>query len=567
MDEIIIEKPVKASPETIGQLRKAVELPEALLEVLVKRGVETPEGARKFIRPDTADMHDPFLLTSMDKAVERIIKSLQKKEIITVFGDYDVDGITATALLMKGLDGLGADVNYFLPDRLSEGYGLSEECIDNIAKRGTKLIITVDCGISSAAEVEYAAKIGIDIIITDHHEKNGPLPGASAVINPKTDENGYPFKELAGVGVALKLFQALMSGIGDMEFDFSELLALAAIGSAADIVPLKDENRIIVRKGFEVIKNKSFTGLEALLKKLHVPLKEISTSTVIFKIAPFINSAGRMETPDCCVELLTTGNSEMAGKISGTLLTLNNKRKETDHAITKEAVSYVDNNIDLKETSVIVLASKEWHSGVIGIVASRLAEKYNRPTIIISVNEEGTGTGSGRSIENFHLYDAVSCCSDLLVKYGGHKYASGLTILSENITEFRKRINESASSYIASGGFNKTVKPDSELTLSYVNDDFFRKISLLEPFGPDNTNPVFLFKSLRLTAEPEIIGQRHLKFEVSDGKNYIFCMAFNKIHLREKILQKSSGMDIAATILRNGWKGKYTYQLKVKGIS
>ncbi|HEX2896842.1 MAG TPA: single-stranded-DNA-specific exonuclease RecJ, partial [candidate division Zixibacteria bacterium] len=447
--------------ELVNNLAGELEIPANIIKILVNRNTRTPESIKRFLDPQLSDLQDPFRLYGMDKAIERANRALMSNEKIVIYGDYDVDGITATSLLYIVFNKLGAQVDFFLPNRLVEGYGLSKEGIDEAHKMGVSLIVTVDTGINAIEEVAYANSLGIDVIITDHHEPREILPNAAAIINPKQPQCEFN-EELSGVGVAFKFAQALYKTLAQDEKDLQEHLDLVALGTAADIVPLVGENRILTRFGIPQISRTTKPGLKSLTFVSGLMGKKISTGQVVFVLAPRINAIGRLGDAKDAIRLLSTRDEKMASEIARKLEDDNRRRKRIDEDTLQEALAQMDEIVDLINDRAIVLAGQDWHQGVIGIVASRLVEKYHLPTVMISITN-GEGKGSARSIPGFHLCDALKQCEHLLLQYGGHKYAAGLSIAPENIQEFRRKFMEVSKVELSDDDIQPKLKIDLEL--------------------------------------------------------------------------------------------------------
>lgn len=537
------------------------QLNDVVLQILQKRGIETPEDIDRFLNPKLCNLYDPTLMKDMDKAVQRIRKAIKDNEKVTIYGDYDVDGITSCTIMMKLLQKFGLNVDYYVPSRIDEGYGLNKKAIEEIHKRGTTLIITVDNGISSFNEVEFAKKLGIDVIITDHHEPRNKLPNAFAILNPKQPDCRYPFKELAGVGVVLKLAYALLDAdISEIE----EYLDLAALGTVADIVPLLDENRIIVKNGLQKLNTTTNKGINALKNILNLQGKPIDTGKIGFMIAPRLNAVGRISDASIAIELLLTNDIHKARQLAEVLEDINRKRQNIENKIFNQAKEFIENNLDLELNKVIVLSSSNWHPGVIGIVASKITEMYNRPSILISVKGE-TGQGSGRSIQGFNLFKALDKNSDLLIRYGGHEQAAGLTINVKNIDKFTKNINMLAQDILKKSDLTPRLAIDLELKED-INLDLAKQLELLEPFGYKNPKPLFVSKNLFLE-EVRTVGKkdRHLKMKLRKKKNKIDSIGFNLGNMRQE-LEMASIVDLAFYLEVNRWNGYVTPQLNIKDV-
>ncbi len=550
----------------VTELSSALSVPRPIAQVLWSRNVRTLDECKTFFRPSMEQFNDPFRFKSMERAVQRIVKAIDNREKITVYGDYDVDGITAVVLLLRALRSLGARCGYYLPNRLTEGYGLSEEGIRKIAGDGTTLIITVDCGICSEKEVAVASCLGVDCIVTDHHEVHHQLPEAFAVIDPKAPECSYPYKDLAGVGVALKLCQALAEYMKLGNEFWLPYIDLAALGTAADIVPMNGENRVIASLGYKRMQNTVNKGLRALMEQQGLAGKPLSTSQIVFQLAPCINAVGRLGDPCAGVELLLTDDTNAAMAIASKLRGANCERREIDSTVAEEAFAWFEENWNPEEDFGLVAANENWHAGVIGIVASKIVERYNRPAILFAIGPDGYAKGSGRSIGSLHLLSALNKCADLLEGYGGHAAAAGMTIRTELIDEFRKRFNEAVRSMTTSDDFVPVIFADAEAGISSITPKFYRIVKRMEPFGPENMRPVFLARNLRLASEPRLVGDSHLKMMFTESGVVMDAIGFN-LGDRYKEIKNASTLSVAYTIDLNEWNGRVSLQMKVKGIA
>jgi single-stranded-DNA-specific exonuclease RecJ len=531
--------------------------------VFAARGFTEPDYIREFLEPSLDKLHSPFLLLDVDKAVDRIIKAIEEKEKIIIYGDYDVDGVTSTSVLLDFLLSQGADADYYIPDRFDEGYGLNAAAVEKVIQKGARLVITVDCGITAMDEVNLFNENNITVIITDHHECKDLLPNAYAVINPHRKDCDYPFKELAGVGVVFKLVHALCL-VMQADNLYLKYLDLVTLGTIADIVKLLDENRIIVKFGLAAIENTHNVGLKALIAVSGLGDKPINTYGVGFALAPRINAAGRTGSAARAVSLLTTSDAKLAEKIAMELNEENKYRQETEKDILQQSIEYVENNIDLVKENVIVAVGKGWHHGIIGIVASRITERYYRPCILIS-EEDGVGKGSGRSIEGFNLFEALSNCEDLLVKFGGHELAAGLSLDIANLSEFRDRINGYANTVLTEKELTPVVKIDyvvkkEEISLESVSD-----LEKLAPFGPGNAGPVFCFENLKITDIRSIGEKKHLKLRLEDNGFFIDAVGFNMGELVNSYTA-SSVLDSAFTLEINNWNNTSRVQMILKDL-
>ncbi len=551
--------------ETIDRFAQLLHIPPIFSKILLSRGIDSYEKARLFFRGNLSNLHDPFLLKDMSKAVDRLIAAIRQRERILIYGDYDVDGITAVSMLYLLLKQLKADAHFYIPHRVQEGYGISMAGVEEAARLGTRLIISVDCGVTAVREIEYAQKLGMDVIVSDHHEPGVNLPPAYAMLNPKCPESNYPFHELAGVGVAYKLAHALVLTLNLDPAIIEDFVDLVAIGSAADIVPLIDENRIFVKEGLKRLNQTNRPGLKALLQVAGLMNKPIGTGQIVFIIAPRINAVGRMGNAERAIELFTTQNYDRALEIANLFEIENRQRKNIDEETFKVAQQIIEDNYDLSSYYSLVVDQVGWHPGVIGIVASRLVEKYYRPTVMISV-EDNIGKGSARSISGFDIYMALKQCEDLLIGFGGHKYAAGLTIARDKIEQFRQRLNEISSQQLNEDLLCPKLRIDGEIRLSEINATFYKFLKLLAPFGPQNMRPVFLSKKLQVIGTPSIVGNNHLKFKVRQDGIVMDAIGFNLGNLLYRIEPGANNLDMAYVIEENVHLGRTTLQLRVKDL-
>ncbi|MDK2835584.1 MAG: single-stranded-DNA-specific exonuclease [Thermosediminibacterales bacterium] len=554
------------SESHIERLLKNNMISPVLAHLLVNRNIKTLEEAEKFLNPKLDYLYDPFLLKDMKKAVNRIKRAIELNEKILVFGDYDVDGITSSSILLKTLGKLKAKAFLYIPNRINEGYGLNLNAVEKAFEDDVSLIITVDCGISSYNEILRANELGIDVIVTDHHEPPQVLPNAYAIINPKQKECPYPFKELAGVGVTFKLISALIDENRLWNDELEELLQEVALGTVADIVPLVDENRVLVKKGLENLSKTKLPGIKALLKVSGLEnVKDVTTGHVGFVLAPRINAAGRLADPVSCVKLLMSENDEEAIQLASYLDSLNRERQVTEDKIYKEALDLIYKEIDLNKDKVIVVSSENWHPGIIGIVASRITEFFNRPSILISLEGE-KGRGSGRSISGFNLYNALQKSEEFLESYGGHEQAAGISIHRENIKLFRNKINQIADETINEIDLIPSLKVDCKIPLNVIDEGLIKELNKLKPFGIGNPAPVFITEKLKVE-NLWWVGKKanHLKIKASDGKKSFDCIAFNMEEFNNKITRNCL-VDLAYCLEVNEWNGKYNIQLKIKDI-
>lgn len=538
------------------------KLHNVILQLLRKRGIITSEQIHRYIYPKLDYLYNPMLLRDLDKAIVRIKEALAKKERITVYGDYDVDGITSCCIITKMLKVLGGVVDYYIPSRLHEGYGLSKAAIEKIHKQGISLIITVDNGMGSYEEVKYALDLGLDIVITDHHEPQHEVPHAVAIVNPKQGDCNYPFKELAGVGVALKLAHAMVDNNSEL---LQEFLELAAIGTVADIVPLLDENRIIVKNGLQLLGNTKNKGLSALMTLLNLDSSSIDTRKISFMLAPRLNAAGRIADPSIAVELLLCEDDIRAFELATTLEKINQDRQLLEAKVLEEAKTTVEQKVNLDKENIIIISSPNWHPGIIGTVASKLTEIYGRPCIIIS--EEGAeGRGSGRSIAGFNLFEALSMLSHHLTRFGGHEQAVGLGIKVENIELFKREVNELSKDKIDKIGWSPKLDIDLELNQKDINLNLAEQLELMKPYGYGNKKPVFMSKNMHIRNIRTVgNGDKHLKLSLKSREKNIDAIGFN-FGLYKEDLDMALVMDVAFHLEVNRWRNSVGPQLNIKDL-
>lgn len=546
-------------------LSQQLHVPAVIAQILLRRGISDAQKARTFFRASLDQLYDPFVMQDMTKAVERLRRAVLSDEAILIYGDYDVDGITSVSFLYHLFRELGITVNYYIPDRKLEGYGLSEGGIRQAHERGVKLIITTDCGVTAHAEIDLANSLGIDVIVSDHHEPSTTLPNALAVIDPKRPDCPYPFKQLAGVGVAFKLAQGLLLRLGIDTSILEKFIELVAIGTAADIVPLVEENRIFVKVGLERLNDTENVGLKALLSAAALRTKEFNTGQIVFIIAPRINAVGRMGDAERAVKLLTTDDPDDAQRIAAVLEQENRNRKDVDEQTFQEAIAMIAKNYDSSRPRSLVLHQEGWHTGVIGIVASRVVEKFYRPAVLISV-DDGVGRGSARSIEGFDLYQALKKCEDLLLGYGGHKYAAGLSIAAENIPNFTNRFEAIAAELLSEDLLSPKLLIDAEISLHQVDDVFLKILKLFAPFGPQNMRPVFVGRKLQVVGTPGIVGRNHLRFRVRQDDRVFDVIGFNMGEKYDRLAFDHRPIDLAFVIDENEYMGRRTLQLRAKDL-
>ncbi len=554
----------RADNQKLKALQEALKVDETVASLLLQRGIETYDDAKTFFRPSFADLHDPFLMKDMDKAVERIELALSKKENILVYGDYDVDGTTSVALMSSYLKTKQDNVSTYIPDRYDEGYGISYKGIDYAWDNDFSLIIALDCGVKAIDKIAYAKEKGIDFIICDHHRPSEKLPNAIAVLDPKREDCEYPYKELCGCGVGFKLIQALALKEGKSVEDLTEYLDLVATAIGADIVPITGENRALAYFGLQVINNSPRTGFKAILKQ--VKKDELTITDVVFIIAPRINAAGRMKHGNHAVTLLTETDINFAAECAADIEQFNTDRREADKSITEQALNQIEDNKE-QEGFTTVVYDESWHKGVIGIVASRLTETYYRPTLVFTKSGNKLAA-SARSVKGFDVYNALEACSEHIEQFGGHKYAAGLTLKEENYPAFKAKFESVVKQTIDPQLLVPEIKIDKAINLDKVNDKLMRIIRQFAPFGPGNMTPVFMSDNLQDSGYSKRVGEdkSHLRITVTqNGVDNITGIGFgmgDKYHLIEnKQLFKA-----AYTIDENVWNGTTSIQLKLKDI-
>ena len=548
-----------------GALASELSVPPIVASVLVNRNIKTSCDAKAFLTKSRLDTHHPFLMKDAEKAARRLLDAIRANEKIVIYGDYDVDGITATAIMYRFLKSLGADVSYYIPNRADEGYGINTRALSGFARNGIGLVITVDCGITAIDEIEFAKTIGLDFIVTDHHTCKEKIPCAYAVMNPKQNDCGYPFVHLAGVGVAFNLIlaTALVSGENARKY-YDMFIDIVAIGTIADVVSLTGENRLFVSDGLKKLQTTDNKGLLALFSTASINSKPISAGTVSFSIAPRINAAGRIGSAELAVELLVTDDENRAKTIAQKLEDENKTRQETELRILGEAIDMIEHDPKKDEKKVFVLAKEGWHQGVIGIVASRIVDRYHKPAILISLNE-CVGKGSGRSVRGFNLFDALSFCSALMTKYGGHELAAGLGIMEDNIEEFDETINKYAAENMSRDANIASINIDFEVFSPDITIKNAQALSLLEPFGMNNPQPIFALKNTHLVSCRLLSSGKHCKLTVSlNGRQFEF-LGFGMGDKAERFVI-GDRLDIAFTMDTNSFRGETQLQLVIKDI-
>jgi single-stranded-DNA-specific exonuclease len=538
-------------------------IPQVVQKILISRQIINTDLLKKFIYPKLKYLYNPFIFPDMEKAVTRIIAALKNGENILIYGDYDVDGVTSVCILYEAFHELGGKVLFYIPDRNKEGYGISDEGINQALKKNVTLIITVDCGITAVEQIDKALSGGIDTIICDHHENIGKQPNAYAILNPKHKNNPYPCKDLAGCGVTFKLLQGVCDKLGvDDEFSYS-FLDYVALGTAADIVNIVDENRILVYHGLKRINEGKRFGINSLIGICGFNSKDIRVSNIVFSVAPRINAVGRISSAKKAVHLLTSKSEQQSKNIARILNEENNKRKKIDERTLFEAEQIIGEETDFERDCIIVLQKEGWHIGVIGIVASRLLEKYGKPVILIST-ENGVGRASARSTESFDLIYSLKKLENLLTSFGGHKKAAGFSIKSENIKQFKTELNKIAGSLNEPLGDKQTLKIDSEITLDQFTPELFKWLKTLEPYGPGNMRPVFVSKRLSVFGDIQKVADSHLKFKVKRDGFVIDAIAFNMEKLRDELATNDAFFNFAYVIEENNWQGQTAVQLRIK---
>jgi single-stranded-DNA-specific exonuclease len=552
----------KLNDQKVEQLAELINVSPIIARLLLQRGVETFEQAKKFFRPQLSDLYDPFLMKDMDKAIDRIILGLQRKERVMIYGDYDVDGTTSVSIVFSYFSKFTSNIEYYIPDRYKEGYGISKIGIDYAKETGVSLIIALDCGTRSIELIAYAASLGIDFIVCDHHLPGDELPDAVALLNPKRRDCTYPYKELSGCGIGFKLIQAYAQA-NDFSFDdVCKYLDLVAVSTCSDIVEIRDENRILVYYGLKKINENPCIGLQALLQSYQIK-EEYEVSDIVFGIGPKINAAGRIADAKSSVKLLIEEDFHQARMLAKTLIENNTERKDIDSDITKEALEMLENSADLRSRKSTVLYSEKWHKGVIGIVASRLIETYYKPTIIFS-EVNGMLTGSARSIKDFDVHDAIGACGDLVIQYGGHKYAAGLTIKKESFEAFTERFEEIVNQNSTEELRTPEISYDTEIDFSEITQKFFVVLDQFKPHGPGNMTPIFRTNHVSDSGS-RIVKEKHLKLMAYQSGTRFDGIAFNMSDAFPMI-SKNLPFDVCYSLEMNEFKGVRNLQLKVRDI-
>lgn len=560
------------SSAQVERLAKEINVPRTIARILINRGIDTYQKAKIYFKPDVTYLNDPYLMNDMEKAVDRVVNAIKNKEKILIYGDYDVDGTSGIAMLYLFFKYFDADIYYHVPDRIKEGYGISEYGIDLARNIGVKLLIAIDCGITAKAEIEYAKKFGIDVIVADHHEPTDVLPDAIAVLDPLLPNCRYPFKNLSGSGVGFKLIQAVSKKLSKENIAY-EFLDFVTLATAADIVPLIEENRTLVKLGLKRINENPRPGVKALINSSGLRNEELSSSQIVFILAPRINAVGRLGDAQRAVKLLISNNQAEADQLANILEEENKARRKIDEETFLHAQELIENYLDIENNLSIVLHQENWHPGVIGIVASRLVEKYYLPVIMMTT-VDGVIKGSARSIAGFDIYQALKKVEDKLLQFGGHKYAAGISIEADKLEEFKEAFNNAVKELMKDELLKPEIKIDSELELSEITPRFQRILKEFAPFGPENLRPVFLVRNVQVVSAPKIVGNSHLKFKVKQNNVIFDAIGFNLGHLKdvvENAVSNKKGLDLVFSINETNWQGSAPAgemfpQLKVKDL-
>ncbi len=556
---------IPINEEKVFALQKDLKINPALCSLLINRGVDTYENAKHYFRPDISQLHDPYLMKDMEKAVVRILTAIEKNEKILIFGDYDVDGTTAVAVVYRFIQKIAdpEKLDFYIPHRYREGYGVSKQGIDHAKENGFTLVITLDCGIKSNELVEYANELGLDFIICDHHLPGNELPPALAILNAKQPDCLYPYKELCGCGVGFKLISALAQRLHLPDESYLCFLDLVVTAIGADIVPITGENRILAWYGLKKLNANPGPGIKALIE-LSNQKSAFTINNVVFVIAPKVNAAGRMDDASKAVHLFIEDDYEKAKELAEMLHTDNSERKDADMTITEEALSIIMNDVLLQNKTTTVLYQPHWHKGVVGIVASRLIEKYHRPTVILTMGESVVG-GSARSVKGYNLYEAIHACREHLLGYGGHFAAAGMTMLPENVDAFSHKFEAVVSSTIDPMLLIPEIQIDSVLEFKHINIGFYNIIKQMEPFGPENMRPVFVTRNVTDTGWSKIVKEKHLRIVVKKEGITMTGIGFNMADKYEH-LQNNNPVDIVYTLDENEWENNVSIQLKILDI-
>jgi single-stranded-DNA-specific exonuclease len=552
----------------LKHLSAALNVDMAIANLLIQRGIKTFSEARSFFRPKLSDLHDPFLMKDMHKAVARVKKAIDSDEKIMIYGDYDVDGTTSVALMYSFLKSRLTNIEYYIPDRYMEGYGISRLSIDYASSNQISLVIVLDCGIKAVDKIAYAKELGIDFIICDHHNPDETIPDAVAVLDPKQKDCPYPFKELSGCGVGFKLIQAFCMNQGIPEEVAFELLDLVVVSIASDIVPLMGENRVLAYYGLQKLNSNPSTGLKTIIKYAGL-VGEIKINDIVFKIGPRLNASGRIEHGKKSVAILLAEDAKELDDLGLEINSYNEIRKTLDRDITQEALEIIEKSQFYKGRVSTVIYNRDWHKGVVGIVASRLTEYYYRPTVVLT-ESNGLATGSARSVGEFDLYEAIGACADLLESYGGHMYAAGLSMKLENVAEFSRRFEQVVRNSITEEQLKQTIEIDAKISLSDLSTKFLRLLNQFEPYGPHNMMPTFLTENVFDSGSSRLVGKtnEHLKLDLMEANRS--CAVFSGIAFSQsehiEMIKKSIPFDICYTVAENEYRGKTYMQLNVRDI-
>ena len=545
----------------IQEIEQKYQINKLLATILVNRNITKKEDIRLFLEPTRADFHNPFLISDMEKAVERIIKAIENQEKVTIYGDYDVDGITSITVLKSFLQDRGLAVESYIPNRLEEGYGLNKQAIEKIAKSGCQLMITVDCGISAIEEINYANSLGIETIVTDHHEPGNELPKALAVIDNKRKDSTYPFRELAGVGVVFKVIQAIGMKLELKEEEYLKYLDIVCVGTISDIVPLVNENRVIAKLGLMLIRQTKNIGLRSIINSSGYT--KIDSNSISFGIAPRINACGRMGKAEEALELLMSKNYNQVSELTQKLNNHNRIRQETEKNIFENAVKQIEEE-HLENNNAIIVGGHNWHHGVIGIVSSKITEMYFKPSILLSFEEDGIGKGSGRSIPGFDLHDALMQCMDTIEKFGGHSMAVGITVRKEKFKRFREEFEKIAQTAHIDE-IMPVIQVDSKIEIKDIDKEMVESLKQLEPFGEGNRMPVFVFKNLKIDSIRALSEGKHLKLTLKDNNTIIGSIGFNLGHLAEEY-RIGDKIDVVGVLEINSFNGLDSLQINMKDM-
>ena len=553
----------------IKHLSAALNVNMVIANLLAQRGITNYAVAQSFFRPKLSDLHDPFLMKDMDKAVERLDTAIKNQERVLIYGDYDVDGTTSVAMMYQFLRSRIQNLDYYIPDRYTEGYGISKTSILYAAEQKITLVIVLDCGIKAVEKIQMAKDLGIDFIICDHHNPDDIIPNAVAVLDPKRPDCSYPYKELSGCGVGFKLLQAYSKQNNIPFSEIAELLDLLVVSIASDIVPVSGENRVLAYYGLKKLNSSPSIGLKTIMQYSGLNTEEISISDIVFKIGPRLNASGRIEHGKKSVAILTATNEEAASLLGDEINSYNEIRKTLDRDITQEALEMIERNPDHDSKNATVLYNRDWHKGVVGIVASRLTEHFYRPTVVLT-ESNGLATGSARSVRDFDLYEAIGLCSDLLESYGGHMYAAGLTMKIENIYEFSRRFEEIVTKLITDKQQTESIEAEAKILLSDITPKFYRLLKQFAPFGPHNMLPVFITENVLDSGTSRPVGKNleHLKLDLiepTSNSSKFSAIAFNQAHHFEAISQ-GLPFDICYSIAENEFRGKTSLQLYIRDI-